>query len=388
MEILNKDLLKLMHSALTCTSHRLSPDADREALVKLLYSQGVTALGYQGAVLCGEDLQNPVMQALADEYCAQLIISETQLAELERLQKAFEEENIDYMPLKGCVLKKLYPSHELRAMSDADVLIRVEQYDRIKAVMERLGYKQTFNSDHEYVWEKGYVMTELHKRLVPSYNEDFYGYYGDGWQLAKLQKGHRYALSPEDTYVHLVTHLAKHYRDGGIGIRQMLDLWVWEKANPKLDRDYVEQQLEQLGLLEFFRNVEKTLKVWFEDETGDELTEKVTDRIFGSGLWGSKQAQQLAGVTRQAAKSGSTAAGKWEILIRKIFPNRKTMDENWPWLEKDVLAVAWIKRWGYLLKNKKGNWHKGVRRTLEISDRDVEQYRRDLQSVGLEFPDK
>ena len=39
-----------------------------------------------------------------------------------------EENGIDYLPLKGYNLKKLYPKPELRTMGDADVLIRLADF--------------------------------------------------------------------------------------------------------------------------------------------------------------------------------------------------------------------------------------------------------------------
>jgi len=51
--------------------------------------------------------------------------------------------------------------------------------------MADLGYEELYESDHELVWNHDLMRIELHKRLIPSYNKDYYQYYGDGWQLAK-----------------------------------------------------------------------------------------------------------------------------------------------------------------------------------------------------------
>ena len=68
-------------------------------------------------------------------------------------------------------------------MVDADVLVKTEQYPKIKNIMSSLGYCETKESDHEYIWDKkGFFHLELHKRLIPSNNEDYYSYYGDGWK--------------------------------------------------------------------------------------------------------------------------------------------------------------------------------------------------------------
>ena len=127
------------------------------------------------------------------------------------------------MLLKGTLLKEMYPKKELRAMGDADILIKTEQYDKIKPIMQGLGFEERTESDHELIWRKPQLLLELHKKLIPSYNKDYYAYFGDGWQLGKPNSNfpHRFEMSDEDQMIYLFTHFAKHYRDAGIGIRPL-----------------------------------------------------------------------------------------------------------------------------------------------------------------------
>ena len=203
-----------------------------------------------------------------------------------QLLKAFEENGIDHMPLKGTLLKPLYPKSELRCMSDADILIKPEQYEAIRSIMLKLGYTEGLESDHEYIWKKeNFFTAELHKRLIPSYNKDYYEYYGDGWQLGKIVNGYCYAMTDEDQLIYLFTHFAKHYRDSGIGIRHLIDLEIYLKKKPELDFAYIDRELQKLQLDVFYGNVLKTLKAWFEGGDEDEVTDFVTERIFGSGSY-------------------------------------------------------------------------------------------------------
>ena len=56
----------------------------------------------------------------------------TQEVYLQRLSEAFRAENIKYMPLKGCVMKHLYPQPFLRTMCDLDI-----QYDWTASIQDR-----------------------------------------------------------------------------------------------------------------------------------------------------------------------------------------------------------------------------------------------------------
>ena len=156
-------------------------------------------------------------------------------------------------------MKQRYPKHEFRPMADADILIREEQYEQIRPLMRQLGFYEGVESNHEYIWDSVSLHVELHKRLVPSYNKDYYAYFGDGWRLATGHKGTRFFMTPEDEFIYLFVHLAKHYRDGGVGCRQMVDLWVQRRSFPGLDEDYLRRELRKLHLLEFYDNVHKTL---------------------------------------------------------------------------------------------------------------------------------
>ena len=90
------------------------------------------------------------MQGLFQTYCKMLLHSERQMADVKRIYKAFEENNIDYMPVKGCNMKSLYPAPEMRVMGDADILIKLDQYDKVEKVMNELGFNFLVKGDHDF----------------------------------------------------------------------------------------------------------------------------------------------------------------------------------------------------------------------------------------------
>ena len=58
-------------------------------------------------------------------------------------------------------------------------------------------------------------------------------------------------MTPEDEFIYLFTHFAKHYRDGGIGCRYVVDLWVFLRNNPTMDPEKIKRELDKLQLREF-----------------------------------------------------------------------------------------------------------------------------------------
>ena len=140
MDATQKGVLTLVRSAITGEKYSLPEDFDLEQAYPMFRKHGILALAYDGAVRCGVDKGHPVMQKLFQDYLQCLVRSERQMQAIEKLCAAFEEHGVDYMPLKGCNLKKLYPKPELRQMGDADILIRMEQYDDVRRIASEQGF--------------------------------------------------------------------------------------------------------------------------------------------------------------------------------------------------------------------------------------------------------
>ena len=346
MNVTQQGILALLKSAVTEQPQPLPEGFDLEAAAPVIRRHHMAALIYAGAVCCGVDQQQPVMRKLRQSYCRAMLLSEGQMAELGRVFAAFEENGIDHMPLKGCNMKSLYPKPELRMMGDADVLIRMEQYPGIIPILEELGFTAKEESDHELVWTTGALYLELHKRLIPSYNIDLHSYFGDGWQFAKNVSGSRWDMSPEDTFVFLFAHFAKHYRDGGIGCRHVVDLWVYLRAHPELRMQAVYAALERLKLREFYDNISRLLEMWFAGGQGDDKLEYISDFLFSSGSWGELEERMASANVRDLRQAGSETKRKLRYLWRVIFPGTDALKRKYTVLQRApwLLPAVWLLR--------------------------------------------
>lgn len=313
--------------------------------------------------------------------------SENQLREIDVLTNAFEENQIEYMKLKGTVLKRLYPQPEMRLMSDSDILIKEEQMPEIKGIMQRLGYEYQKSSDHEWIWAKPELTAELHKRIVASYQKDYYDYFGNGWRLAKAVEGSfEYKMSKEDELIYLFTHLAKHYRDAGIGIKHFVDIYVFLNSEKELDMEYVKSTLKKLELYTFFENVKRMLNVWFCDTGWDEVSEFITLKVFESGVYGQRltEIKSEALKNKKAGKSNSRLAR----LFSHIFPPLSSMKNMFPVLSKApiLLPFMWVGRWFRLIfKGKKSIQKYKNESKININDEVINEYQCELNYVGLDY---
>lgn len=327
------------------------------------------------------------MQRYQVQYYRRLIHSERQMRAVEQIFRAFEENGIDYMPVKGCNMKKLYPQPEMRVMGDADILIRPEQHEKIKPIMERLGFIFRIENEHVFEWHSDSLHVELHKSLVPPNDEDYYAYYDTGWSLAAKTEGHRYDLSQEDTFIFLFTHFARHYRFSGIGCRHVMDLYVYRQAHPELKETYVERELEKLRLLEFYRNTLRLLDAWFHGGEMNEITELMTSYIFSGGSWGSAEAMLFSQQIKQARKQGKIKHSGAQSVLRILFPSLSTMRYRYKILGKApyLLPVVWVVRWIDILFFRPQKIKSKLRILRTIDDESVLTRQNALQAVGLDF---
>ncbi|MGI6279786.1 MAG: nucleotidyltransferase family protein [Acutalibacteraceae bacterium] len=381
-------ILTLIKSAITGEKYRLPKDFSFEEAVCIAKKHQISNILYYGAVNCGLDPNSSSMQQLLPNVYKGVTISTQQTFEIDRVLKAFEENGIDYMPLKGVLLKKMYPKDDMRLMGDADILIKTEQYDKIKPLMLNLGFTEKIESDHEFVWYNRSLYLELHKRLIPSYNKDYYAYFGDGWRLARRAEGYkcRCEMSDNDNFIYLFTHFAKHYRDAGIGIKHIVDLWVY-KRDKSLDEDYLKKELTALCLYDFYLNVSHTINACFEGQPHDPKTEFLTSVIFNSGVYGTHEAHLISDALKKTKSTGSVGKTKLQKIRQIVFLPYREMCKKYPILRKCavLLPIMWCVRWVSVLLFKRDKIKKRVKDQSLITAQSVSDYQQALIFVGLDF---
>lgn len=385
MNVTQQSVLLLIKSAVTGQPEKLPENMDFQSVVNLMETQGLTALCYLGALNCGISEEDPIMEYLQDMYCVALISSERQIELIQNISQAFEENGIDHMPVKGTLMKALYPDHAMRYMCDADILIKEEQYPEISPIMESLGFREKGESDHEHIWKHPFLMVELHKHLIPSYNKDYYSYFGVGWDLAKIQNGHRWSMTREDAFIYDTIHFAKHYRDASANSHFIIDLWICLRTYPDMDHAYIRQQLGRLKMEAFYDNIIRVTKAWFESGSWDDVVERMSEILLAEDKKQQKQRREVAGDTRAVQAEGSAKKARIKHIWRRIFLTREQMDWSRPQFKHLPLPIAWVARWCSDIPK----WGKAIReeKNKSISVDAVENYRKDLEYVGLQFSD-
>ena len=380
-------VLALIKSGLTGETVTLPSDFDWEEAVRIAVRHRVAVMLYYGIYNSGADVPAEIADMLKVYTFKRIQQEMRQEYETKKLFAQFDKNEIQYLPLKGAILKYLYPKPEMRYMGDVDLLIKPEQYNKIAEIVKNLGFEFVVESNHELVWDKkGALHLELHKLLIPSYNEDYFKYYKDGWRLAHQENG-SWFMSDEDFLIYNFTHLAKHYRDSGIGIKHFTDIWVYRNAKPNLDEEYVRAELSKLKLLDFYENVIRLLNAWFDGGEFDEISEFMTEWIFDSGVYGNKRNKELSKNLKFEKKTESGRFIRLRLYIDQIFMPYNKMITLFPILKKMpfLLPVFWIVRIGRAVLFRRENI-KTVNEGLRISTKEnIDEHQTALNYVGLDF---
>ena len=381
-------IIALTRSALKGEKYEFDCEFPYNYILKIATVHQMYSLLYTGALNLGADKNVPQMKALFDRVCKSIMINDRQLRQIDRIMNAFEDNGIDHLALKGIILKSMYPEAHMRLMGDADILIRLDQIDECDRVMAELGFEKGPESNHELIYTHKDLFVELHKRTIPSYNKDYYAYFGDGWEKAVKcdSTKSRYTYNPEDEFIFIFTHFAKHYRDAGIGFRHLCDLWVYLDKKPDLNQEYMKSEMEKLRLYDFYLNIRDALTYCFEDGELNEKTEFILTNIFSSGAYGTREAGRLSDAVKMS--KGKTVRGAWLKKVIKIAcPPYKTMTERYSVLKKVpvLLPIFWVVNWVEILLFRRKNIKKRTDEIRSLSVEKIENYQQGLNYVGLDF---
>ncbi len=296
-------------------------------------------------------------------------------AESEYISEAFSNNKISFLALKGAVIKNFYPDPTMRTMSDLDILLSENDRKKAKEIMLSAGYEITLdNVTHEDVFIKPPFMNiELHYSPVPA-DQPEYSYYKE--KISQLLN-HDNPRFYEDQYIFLIVHTAKHFRNGGIGVRAIADIFFFNKHNFS-DRNYVENELKKLSLSDFENQMKNLSEMWFADSIENDDLKLIGNYILGSGAFGLNKQLTLS---NKNVKNGN----KNSFIFSRLFPSKNKMVSAYPLLKKIpiLLPVFWIVRIFNAVLFKKDKLKSDLKSVENIDKNNVELLKEIFEKSGL-----
>ena len=166
----------------------------------------------------------------------------------------------------------------MRTSCDIDVLVREETLSQaIDCLEKQLRYTVGEKSLHDIsLFSESGIHLELHFDLI----EDFIferdkKILENVWELSSVKEGKQYhfEMSDEAFYFYHIAHMAKHFKNGGCGVRPVLDDWI---LTARTDNERArEDLLRKGGLNEFAEKVHSLSDCWLNERPHNALTSEM-----------------------------------------------------------------------------------------------------------------
>lgn len=322
----------------------LTPD-EFDVLLKLSKQHEVQPIAAYGLLLAGGLTKEQELRCRGIVYRT-LAYHERMERELSRTCSLLEEARIPYMPLKGAVIRKLYPEPWLRTSGDIDILVR--NVDEAEKWLSEHGYSFKEKSSHDVtlISPEGMIL-ELHYQLIDT-DLQAVTVLEQVWEYAVPREGtHHYEMEPECFYLYHIAHMVKHLVGRGCGIRFFADIWLMTETLP-MDKEKKCRLLQNSGLLTFAEQAELLSQAWFGDRQPDAYPRELEAFVLMSGIFGNVSSK----LTLNRAKTDNVA----DYFVKRIFKPYDKMVLKYPILRKYpvLLPVFWIRRLAeYLLSSRK-----------------------------------
>lgn len=267
--------------------------------------------------------------------------------EYENLCNVLEKAQVPFLPLKGSIIRKFYPEEWMRTSCDIDILVHENDSEKAKSVLiEKCGYRCHEKGSHDIsLFSPTNVHVELHYDLVEAGRaNDSSKVLKNIWSKVSVCQGYAYRCEMPDEiyYFYHIAHMAKHFEDGGCGIRPFIDLWILDNIKES-NNEKRNQILNQGRLLKFAEAARKLSRIWFENEEYDYISQQMEDYILRGGVYGTSENR----ITVQQQKKG----GRIQYALSKIFIPYDVIKFHYPILQKHKWLTPFmeVRRWFKLI---------------------------------------
>lgn len=339
-------------------------------------------------------LLNPLVQLGLDKdglFFAQITksmyISANQVNAGKRISAALEKAGIVHQLLKGTVMKGMYPKPELRQMSDIDLLVKEEDFEKTDKALASEEFSYVRKEDHHDIYlNKTKVMVELHRCLYAAHVDVNQHDYFTSFKKTTPVKGCRYAMefSKEDFYVYMVAHMARHFYARGCGIRYLMDIYIYRKLYEKeMNREYVKDELSKCGILSFEKHASELADIWLDGKPSNSFYDDLFEYLLDSGIYG----KDSNGIWNKYMRMNNLSEGDSPKNIKRIyyFPPAECLKDDFPWVGKHhwLLPFAWTARAFRALTRKKSRSRQAL--VKEVSADEARSMQNIYKEMNLNF---
>ena len=372
-------------------------NVDWSYLVKVAKEHNLLALFMEGASKYYSYISRPEYEQEMKESLGVVAAQVRRTSAFLQLYESFGEMGIHPIVMKGLICRELYGKlGDHRPSGDEDILIRPCEYEQTKRVLIENGYVSELSTESEeqierlqeisFIHPKNRLHIELHLNPMGRENDnrarmsDCFVNVFDDYREVEIQDVLIRTMNHQDHLLFLILHAFKHFTLGGFGIRQLLDILLYQQQyGSEIDLESLNETLQEFKAATFWADLISIgnryfgfkLNVLQEPNCPEELLEDMVH----CGAFGNKtQAEVAAGRATMRASSNflkDKSSNMFVVIWRSIFPSRVYMLDQAPYLLKKpwLLPIAWFRRWGRFIGKNRNNDGNLAAQSLKISQR-------------------
>ncbi|MBP1587587.1 MAG: nucleotidyltransferase family protein [Clostridia bacterium] len=323
-------------------------DLRKLALLALRHDMG--HIIYKGLDIHGliADKNDTGIQKLYNHYMMAIYRVTVLENEFRRVKEVLKKHNIDFLPLKGSVLRGSYREPWMRVSADIDILVKSSEIaDSVcKLLVKELEY-ELLHGEADYdcaVLAPSGFHVEVHFALGSRGSKPM-GILSTVWEKHVVRVGDdgcEFKADADFFYFYHVYHASRHFLNGGCGVKALLDEAVL--AMPFEVSPGLRGMLDEAGLSTFRDTLSEITSRWFGASDSplafdrpDDLAEKTGLYILEGGMFGGGHY-----IKAQVARKSN----RFTYFVRRLFPPATSMVPNYPSLKKTKLTLpfCWIHR--------------------------------------------
>ncbi len=250
---------------------------------------------------------------------------------------------VPFVPLKGAVLCKFYPTSWMRTSCDIDILVNESDLEKVVAYFcENYGYTAKEKDSHDIsLFSPRGIHVELHYDLIEEGRANFANeVLKKVWSNVSLKEnyGYLHEMTDEFFYFYHIAHMAKHFEIGGCGIRPFIDLWILDNLDVA-DQAKRDSLLAEGGLLKFAEAARRLSHIWFGGEVHDVTSAQMETYILRGGVYGTEENR----IVVQQQKKG----GRFRYILSRVFIPYDIIKYHYPILQKHRWLTPFmeVRRW-------------------------------------------
>jgi len=299
---------------------------DPRKYAQIIAENGLIGVIYEQLPL---DTFSNQIKGILTKYFYQYVSKDTkELIVINHIKEMLNQEKYPYIFLKGAHFKHIYPKSYMRGMGDIDLLVKQKDFKHVKNIFKKNGFKLI----SKYLYHDTYespegIQIELHPFIKHEFKTSYGDFFEDPFDHSRPHDKLEYRFEPAYELTYLLYHLDKHVHFGGIGIRSILDIYLFYTTQ-NIDQTLLKTYLEETGLLTFFESIinihlyyfnEKMTSIFDFNKLSKNDIEEITTYFMKSGIHG-RAANHDVFKSAIASKQNQSPL---KYLFKVLFPSYK-----------------------------------------------------------------